>query len=61
MNKVYNTQSDISSKIFNFLSNNTPSLHKPQLKIKYIILSPISQVKFLIFYLTTLLPYINLN
>ena len=32
MNKVYNTQSDISSKIFNFLSNNTPSLHKPQLK-----------------------------
>ena len=32
MNKVYNTQSDISSKIFNFLSNNVPSLHKPQLK-----------------------------
>lgn len=32
MNKLYNTQKEITNNIRNFLSNNTYCLHKPQLK-----------------------------
>ena len=32
MNKLYNTQKEITNNIRNFLLSNTKSLHKPQLK-----------------------------